>query len=129
MKKWIIPCLMTFGTIFLSVGCGKKDVQAPEEVLTAREKLSMQVFGNKTFQWNKNDIAYMASMRKLKNNLYGEEGRNLTCSIANGDSTYGWFSDTTIIEEPYVVAKNVTYETLAEECPDLLTTASDAKTI
>ena len=69
----------------------------------------------------------MASMRKLKNNLYGEEGRNLTCSIANGDSTYGWFSDTTIIEEPYVVAKNVTYETLAEECPDLLTTASDAK--
>ncbi len=104
--------------------------------ITALQKLSLQIFGNKEFKFNKNDSNYLNSIKQLtknfnlngKKSIQGNNERINSCDLSNGDSTYEWYSDpeNIIIEGPYSTAKNVTYETIAENCPDLISSAEAA---
>ncbi len=124
---------------FLSCNKGSENQQFSEyplnNNLSDREKLSMKIFGNTEFKFNKNDSTYLNNIKRLSKsfNLFGNgalssSNRVNSCNLNGGDSTYGWYSDPEhiIIEGPFKSAKNVTYETVAENCPGLLAIAAEA---
>ncbi len=68
--------------------------------ITALQKLSLQIFGNKEFKFNKNDSNYLNSIKQLtknfnrngKKSIQGNNERINSCDLSNGDSTYEWYS-------------------------------------
>jgi hypothetical protein len=107
----------------------------PEKNLTDKEKLSMQIFGNTEFRFNKNDSNYLNSIKRLSEKFNSKlrkgnpDNNSITaCNLNGTDSTFGWYTDpdTVILAGPYVIAKTPTYESVAENCSDLIACAAEA---
>lgn len=127
-------------SIFILIGCSKEasidiNPQAQFEQQSEKEKLSMTIFGNKDFSWNKNDSNYLNALKRYSRNInlngdkkFVDVKKFNSCNLNGGDSTYGWYSDpdSIIIEGPISSAKNETYETWATNCPDIIASAEEA---
>lgn len=125
MRKYYLVAAMLslLATVAGIYSCSKQErTDSPEKKLTDKEKLSMKIFGNKDFKYNKADLAYMQALKQFTaDNKFkaGQSGMTTTgCTSSGGLSTYGYYSDyeNIAVEGPYSAAVNATYENDAANC-------------